>query len=102
MESTPVVGNSFTNTHRNWKEGMYKNFKEWSVKQFDYQNMESSNEAEVPVQFQKAKDICFKKNQHREFILPPMQNFKTIKQKQRVVQGYIGAVYSESIYNLSF
>ena len=102
MESTPVVGNSFTNTHRDWKEGMYENFKEWLVKQFGHQNLESGDEVEVPVQFQKAKDICFEKNRCGELILPPLQNFKTIKQKQRVVRGYVGAIYSEFIFNLSF
>ena len=81
---------------------MYENFKEWLVKQFGYQNLESGDEAEVPVQFQKAKDICFEKNRRGELILPPLQNFKTIKQKQRVIRGYVGAIYSEFIFNLSF
>ena len=26
METPPLVGNSFTNAHKDWKEGMYENF----------------------------------------------------------------------------
>ena len=28
METPLLVGNSFTNAHKDWKEGMYENFKE--------------------------------------------------------------------------
>jgi hypothetical protein len=95
MESPPVAGNSFTNAHKDWKEGMYENFKDWSVRQFGLQEKESGDEAEVPVNFKKAKDISFEKNRRGEFILPPIQNYGTIKQKQRVIRGYVGAVYRE-------
>ena len=46
----------------------------------------------------KAKDIRFEQKETGEFILPPMSNYKTVKQKQRVVRGYIDAVYRQSIY----
>ena len=45
--------------------------------------------------FQKAKDLEFKKNKFGELILPPLVNYKTIRQKQRVVRGYVGAVYRQ-------
>jgi hypothetical protein len=62
MESSPVAGNSFTNAHKDWKEGMYENFKDWSVRQYGHKEMESGDEVDVPVNFQKAKDIVFEKN----------------------------------------
>ena len=97
METPPLVGNSFTNAHKDWKEGMYENFKEWSVKQFVHQPLESGDEAELPIKFQKAKDISFKKNHCGHFVLPPLQIYRTIKQKQRVIHAYVGAVYHKSI-----
>jgi hypothetical protein len=97
METPPLVGNSFTNTHKDWKEGMYENFKDWSVKQFGNQPLGSGDEAELPVEFQKAKDISFEKNRRGCFILPPLENYRTIKQKQKVIRAYVGAVYRKSI-----
>lgn len=97
METPPLVGKSFTNAHQDWKEGMYENFKEWSVKQFGHQPLESEDEAELPIQFQKAKDISFEKNRRGHFVLPPLRNYRTIKQKQRVIRAYVGAVYRKSI-----
>jgi hypothetical protein len=93
VESSPQMGNSFTNSCPDWREGMYENFKEWALKQFGVKELDSDDNAPVPVQFQKAKDIEFKKNKKGEFILPPIQNFNTVRQRQRVVRGYIGAVY---------
>ena len=100
MESSPLIGNSFTNTHKDWKEGMFENFKEWSLKQFGLQDLESGDE-EILVQHQKAKDIIFEKNSRGFFILPPLKDFSTIKAKQRVVRGYIGATYREFTLVLS-
>ena len=57
--------------------------------------MESDDEAEVPVDVQKAKDIEFERKKRGDYVLPPMGNFKFIKQRQRVVRGYIGAVYHQ-------
>lgn len=102
MESSPIAGNSFTNVHKDWKDGMYQNFKDWSVGQFGLREMESGDEAEVPVNFRKAKEIIFEKNRRGEFILPPMENYKKIKEKQRVIRGYVGAVYRESVLGYSF
>lgn len=93
VETPPLAGNSFTNSYNDWREGTYENFKDWALKQFGVKDLGSDDQAEVPVNFQKAKDIAFEKNKRGEFILPPRANFKTIKQKQRVVRGYIGAVY---------
>ena len=93
METPLLVGNSFTNAHKDWKEGMYENFKEWSVKQFGHQPLESGDEVELPIEFQKAKDISFEKYHHEHFVLPSLQIYRTIKQKQRVICAYVGAVY---------
>lgn len=97
METTPVVGNAFTTSCSNWKEGTYENFKDWALKQFDVRDSDSDDEVEIPVQMMKAKDIRFEQKETGEFILPPMSNYKTVKQKQRVVRGYIGAVYRQSV-----
>jgi hypothetical protein len=95
IESSPCVGNSFTNYCKEWKDGTYENFKDWALKQFGAKEFDSDDDIEVPVNFQKAKDIEFKKNKAGNFILPPMEKFKTNREKQRVVRGYIGAVYSQ-------
>jgi hypothetical protein len=92
------LGNGFTNSCPDWQEGTYENFKEWSLKQFGVKELDSDDNAEVPVNFQKAKDIHFEKNSEGHFILPPFQNFTATRQRQRVVRGYIGAVYHLSIY----
>jgi len=63
------------------------------VKQFGNEDVESDEDGEVPADMQKAKDIVFEKNDKGHFILPPMDNYNTTKQRQRVVRGYIGAVY---------
>jgi hypothetical protein len=97
METPPLVGNSFTNAHKDWKEGMYENFKDWSLKQFGHHPLESGDEAEVPIQFKKAKDISFEKNRRGHFVLPPLRTYRTIKEKQKVIRAYAGAVYRKSI-----
>lgn len=93
VESSPIVGNAFTNSCNDWRDGTYENFKDWSVKQFGAKDAESDEE-EVPLHFQKAKDILFEKNRHGYFMLPGTEKIKTIRQKQRVIRSYIGAVYS--------
>lgn len=64
------------------------------MKQFGVKEFDSDDNTEVAVNFQKAKDIEFEKNARGEYVLPPMVKYKTVRQKQRVVRGYIGAVYS--------
>jgi hypothetical protein len=89
-----MVGNAFTNSCPDWKEGTYDNFKEWAVRQFGVKELESDDEADVPVDMQKAKDLVFKRNRKGVYMLPSMGDFKTTRQRQRVIRGYIGAVYS--------
>ena len=94
VESKPMVGNAFTNSCPDWKDGTYEIFKDWAVRQFGVKELESDDEAEVPVHMQKAKDIAFKRSKKTGYILPSMSNFRTTRQKQRVIRGFIGAVYS--------
>lgn len=68
------------------------------MKQFGLDELDSDDEAEVPVLMQKAKNIEFERDESGELVLPPMSDFKTIREKQRVIRGYIGAVYSQYIY----
>jgi hypothetical protein len=89
------VGNSFTTAYPDWREGTYENFKSWTLKQLGTRDPDSDDDEEVLVQYQKAKDIEFETNEIGDFILPPLQNYKTVKQRQRVVRGYIGARYSK-------
>ena len=91
-----MVGNSFTHSCNDWSEGTFENFKEWSLRQFGVKDLDSDDEAEVPVQMMKSKSIVFEMGESGALVLPPMSNFKTIKQKQRVLRGYIGATYSQS------
>ena len=56
----PVMGNSFTQSCPDWREGTYDNFKGWAPKQFGIEEMDSDEEADIPVHFKKAKDIEFK------------------------------------------
>ena len=69
------------------------------MKQFGHQDLESEDEGEVPVYMQKAKDLAFDRNEDGVFVLPDMGNYKTIREKQRVVRGYIGAVYRTSFHS---
>lgn len=99
MESAPQVGNSFTHACPEWREGTYELFKGWAAKQFaDPQSEDEAEEGEVSVEFKKAKDILFKRNESGRLILPPMTDYKKIRQKQRVVRAYAGAVYSKSMH----
>ena len=75
----------FTNSCDEWREGTYETFKEWALRQFGVEELDSNDKAEVPAHLQKARDLPFDKNDCRVFILPPMHNYKTICQKQRVV-----------------
>ena len=76
-------------------EGMelMKNFKEWAVKQFGLKDLDSDDEADILVHMQKAKDIMFERNKKGIYKLPHMSDFRTIRQRQRVVRGYTRAVY---------
>jgi hypothetical protein len=94
------LGSSFTDSHADWREGTYENFKNWALTQHGLNDLDSDEEAEVSVQYQKAKDISFEKNRKGYFILPPKANYKNNKQKQRVIRGYIGAVYRTSIQSV--
>ena len=98
VKTSPMVSNPFTHACNDWRDGTYKNFKEWAVKQFGHKDMDTDDEAEVPVDMQKAKDISFQRNKKGQYIVPEMANFNTIRQKQRVVRGYIGAVYRMSFF----
>jgi hypothetical protein len=73
-------------------------FGDWARKQFGAKEMDSDDEAEVPAHMQKAKDIQFEVNKKGYFILPPKTDIKTIKGRQRVIRGYIGAVYRASFH----
>jgi len=95
VETSPNVGNLFTNTCKEWREGTFENFKDWSVKQFGFEELESEDEKDVPADAQKAKDIVFARNKNGVLVFPEKTNFKLIRQKQRVVRGYIGAVYRQ-------
>jgi hypothetical protein len=89
-----VQGNHFTTSYPDWRAGTYDHFKEWSLKQFGQKEPDSDDDEEVPVHLQKAKHLQFEKNHRGDFILPPMTNYRTVREKQRVVRGYLGAVYS--------
>ena len=65
-----MVGNTFTNSCPDWKVGTYENFKDWAVRQFGVKELESDDEAEVPVQMQKAKDIVFKRSKKGGIFCP--------------------------------
>ena len=65
--------------------------------QFGLKDLDLDEDAEVPVNMQKVKDISFETNKCGHFVLPPMSDFRYARDKQRVVRGYIGAVYSELI-----
>jgi hypothetical protein len=101
---TAVVGtrSSFTQSCPDWKEGTYENFKGWALKHFGENEVDSDEEADVPVHFKKAKNIEFRKNSKGHFILPGMGNYRTTRQRQRVVRGYIGAVYSKQRKSILF
>jgi hypothetical protein len=97
VETSPVAGNSFTNSCDNWQDGTFDNFKDWAVRKFGLKDPVTEDEAEIPVENQKAKDIVFERNDLGELILPPLANFKNVKQKQRVIRGFIGAAYSKFV-----
>ena len=100
VESSPVAGNKFTNSCDEWRDGTYDNFNQWAVRQFGIEELDSNDEAEVPADLQKAKDMVFEKNGRGEFILPSMVKCQNTKQRQRLIRGYIGAVYRESTHSL--
>jgi hypothetical protein len=99
VESAPQVKNSFMHACPDWKEGTYELFKDWAAKQLtDPQSEDEAEEGKVPVEFKKAKDISFTRNESGGLILLPMTDYKKIQQKQRLVRTYAGAVYSKSMH----
>jgi hypothetical protein len=102
VESTPQVRNSFMHACPDWKEGTYELFKDWDAKQLtDLQSEDEAEEGEVPVEFKKAKDNSFTRNEGGGLILFPMTDYKKIRQKQRLVHAYAGAMYSKSMHPTS-
>jgi hypothetical protein len=95
VESAPEVGHSFTHACPDCKEGTYELFKNWAAKQLGDPRSEEDEAKEVPVEYKKAKDISFKRNERGGLILPPISNYKRLCQKQRVVRAYAGAIYSK-------
>lgn len=93
VETSPDVGNTFTQSRSDWRDGTYEIFKDWALKKLTNKE-DSDDEGDVPVRFQKAKDISFRRKKNGVFILDPIRDFKTVKDRQRVIRGYIGAVYS--------
>lgn len=102
MEGSLQIGNHFTNSCPDWQEGTYENFKEWALKQFGAKDFDSDYNTKVPVNFLKVKDIEFKKNKAGVLVLPPIHDFNTTRKRQRVVCGYIGAVYCVYIQLIMF
>ena len=76
IKSSPVTENSFKNSYQDWREGTFEKFKAWSLDQFGVNPKDSDDEAEVPVNMVKAKDIFFEKNRSGVFVLPPMATIK--------------------------
>ena len=97
VETPPFSGNKFTHSNPDWQDGTNEKFNEWALGQFGLKDLDSDEDVEVPVNMQKAKDISFEINKRGHFILPPMSDFRYARDRQRVVRGYIGAVYSELI-----
>ena len=90
-----MVGNAFTQSFADWRTGTYEYFKDWASKQFNAEDQDSDDDDDVPVQYQKAKDIPFKKNKRGDIVVPPITDYRTVRQRQRVIRGYLGAVYRE-------
>jgi hypothetical protein len=67
----------------------------------DLQSEDEAEEGKVPVEFKKAKNISFMKNESGGLILPPMTDYKKIRQKQRLVHAYARAVCSKSMHPAS-
>jgi hypothetical protein len=66
------------------------------LKQFDLKHQDSDDDdVGVQVHMVKSKDLTFDKNKKGDFILPPMTDYRLIRQKQRVIRGFIGATYRE-------
>lgn len=63
-----MAGNLFTESCSDWKEGTFELFKVWASKQFGLRELETDDEAEVPVRKRKAKNIHFEKNDDGVYI----------------------------------
>jgi hypothetical protein len=58
------------------RKGLYELFKDWAAKQLtDPQSKDKAEEGKVPVEFKKAKDISFMKNESGGLILLPMTGY---------------------------
>ena len=97
VETPPFAGNKFTHSNPDWQEGTNEKFNDWAVGQFGLKELDSDEEAEVPVNMQKAKDISFQVNKRGHFVLPSIHDYRLARERQRVVRGYIGAIYSEFV-----
>ena len=93
VESAAEVGNPFTHAYPDWKEGTYEILKDWALKQFG--GSTSDDEADIPVQYQKAKDISFKRNKSGDLILPPMSDYKKLHQEKKII------VYMQELFTVS-
>jgi hypothetical protein len=93
VENSPIVGNSFTESCSDWREGTFELFKDWASKQFGVKELETDDEADVPARNRKANSLVFEKNEDGVFILDDKSGIA--KDIQRTVRGYLGAVYSQ-------
>lgn len=100
VESSPLVGNSFTKSCDDWIDGTYEKFQQWAERQFGHGELEGGDVADVPVLMQKAKDLEFDVNRRGGLVVPPIEDYNTIRARQRVVRGYIGAVYRKFIESI--
>jgi len=96
MESAPLAGNPFTTSCSDWKDGTYDMFRDWAMKQFGTKESDSDEEGEVRAHMRKAKDITFDSDERGVLILPPLSVFRLLREKQRTIRAYVGAIYSES------
>jgi hypothetical protein len=93
VENSPIVGNSFTESCSDWRDGTFELFKDWAAKQFGIKELETDDEAEVPVRKRKAKSLEFERNENGVLVLEDKSGIA--KDVQRTVRGYVGAVYSQ-------
>ena len=76
VESSPVVGNSFTNSYVGWRDGTFGKFEDWAVKQFGVKEPESDDEAEVPVDISRQRISVLNKTGVGKLYCPLFMNTK--------------------------
>ena len=81
-------------SQKDWKDGTYESFTDWALKQFGHKGKDSDDDVEAPFHMKKAKDIVFETNRRGILMLPLMSEYRKVRDKQRVIRGYVGAVYS--------